>query len=160
MRAFCPILFLQILLASSFSSAHAQDSKPDMRVLAWISGCWENSQGISTVEERWTKLAGESMLGVSRTVKAGKTVAYEFIRIMKQGDDIYYVACPSGQKEAQFKLAKWSEHDATFENPDHDFPQRIVYRKMEDGSLHARIEGTSKGKERGVDFHFQRITCD
>lgn len=109
-----------------------------MEILSWISGCWEKTGNGRTVEERWTKLAGESMLGVSRTVKDGKTVAYEFVRITRQGDDIYYIAIPSGQEEASFKLIKWGDGEAAFENPEHDFPQRIIYRRKDDGSLHAQ----------------------
>lgn len=66
----------------------------------------------------------------------------------------------SGQEEASFKLVKLEKNLAVFENPEHDFPQRIIY-KLEDGeTLKARIEGKSKGKERGVDFPMKRVACD
>ncbi|MGH8854313.1 MAG: hypothetical protein ACREWI_08545 [Telluria sp.] len=42
-----------------------------------------------------------------------------------------------------------------FENPAHDFPQRIIYRRVGDTGLHARIEG--KGK--GIDFPMRRTAC-
>ncbi len=42
-----------------------------------------------------------------------------------------------------------------FENPQHDFPQRILYRKNPDGTLHARAEGERNGKLSGQDFHFR-----
>ena len=45
-----------------------------------------------------------------------------------------------------------------FENPKHDFPQRIRYRLKGD-TLHARIEGTINGKERAIDFPYQRASC-
>ena len=156
----CSIIVQALILSGVAGLLYGQEKKPEMEILSWISGCWENASGARTMEERWTKLAGESMLGVNRTVKDGKTVAYEFIRIAKQGEDIYYIAKPSGQAEASFKLVKWSDDEAVFENPDHDFPQRIIYRRQEDGSLHSRIEGTSKGKERGIDFPMQRVTCE
>ena len=153
--------FIVCLMAClTVSSSIAQETKPEMEILSWISGCWENSANGKTVEERWTKLAGESMLGVSRTVRDRKTVAYEFMRITRQENEIHYIAHPSGQSEASFKLVKWSNSEAIFENPGHDFPQRIIYRKLEDGSLHARIEGKSKGMERAADFPMQRVKCD
>jgi hypothetical protein len=49
-----------------------------------------------------------------------------------------------------------------FENLEHDFPQRIIYRRNQDGSLTARIEGDRGGRIVGMDFHFQpkaEITC-
>ena len=43
-----------------------------------------------------------------------------------------------------------------FENPEHDFPQRIVYWREGDRVLHARIEGVIKGKERKDEWHWQK----
>ena len=40
----------------------------------------------------------------------------------------------------------------------HDFPQRILYRKVE-GGLFARIEGVDKGKPRSVDFPMTAASC-
>jgi hypothetical protein len=53
-----------------------------------------------------------------------------------------------------------SDSEAVFENPQHDFPRRIVYRLQAAGSLMARIEGTENGKDRAVDFPMQRVKCD
>lgn len=64
------------------------------------------------------------------------------------------------KEKASFKLVKHGEGEALFENPEHDFPQRIIYRLEKDGSLFARIEGTINGKERGVDFPMKRARCD
>ena len=146
------IAFLEISLA--------QEQKPDMKTLTWVSGCWKSEDKGKIIEEQWTQLAGESMLGVSRTVRGGKMVAYEFVRIVRDGDDVFYIAHPSGQTEASFKLVRWSNGEAVFGNPEHDFPQRIIYRKGSDGSLQARIEGTAKGKERGVNFPMKRVKCE
>jgi hypothetical protein len=45
------------------------------------------------------------------------------------------------------------------ENPDHDFPQRIVYRHTPPDSLHARIEGERGGETRSLDFPLARVRC-
>jgi len=46
-----------------------------------------------------------------------------------------------------------------FENAAHDFPQRIIYRLNDDGSLLARIEGKRGGELKGVDFPMRRAPC-
>ena len=103
---------------------------------------------------------GNNILGMSHTVVDGKTREYEFIRIVQEENgDIFFVATPSGQKEARFKLMIVTDREARFENPDHDFPQRIIYRR-DGNSLTGRIEGVSKGKERAVDFPLKRVACD
>ena len=106
------------------------------------------------------KPAGNQMLGMSHTVVNDKTREYEFIRIVQEENgEIFFVAHPSGQKEARFKLTSASDREARFENPEHDFPQRIIYRRDGD-SLVGRIEGVSKGQPRAVDFPLQRVACD
>ena len=106
------------------------------------------------------KPAGNMMLGMSHTVVDGKTREYEFIRIVQEENgELFFVAQPSAQKEARFKLVSASANEARFENPEHDFPQRIIYRRDGD-SLIGRIEGVSKGKERSVEFPLRRVACD
>ena len=89
------------------------------------------------------------MFGISRTIADGKTVEFEFMQIREEaGGEILFIAKPSGQPEATFKLIKGSAREVIFENPQHDFPQRVIYRLQSDGSLLGRIEGVSKGKEK------------
>ena len=106
------------------------------------------------------KPAGNMMLGMSHTVANAKTREFEFIRIVQEENgEIYFVASPSGQKEARFKLVSLTDREVRFENPEHDFPQRIIYRRDGD-SLVGRIEGLSKGKERSIEFPLERVPCD
>ena len=101
------------------------------------------------------------MLGISRTVADGKTVEFEFMQIRQEASgEIRFIAKPSGQPETTFKLIKGSAREVIFENPQHDFPQRVIYRLQSDGSLVGRIEGVSKGKEKAVDFPMSRERCD
>jgi hypothetical protein len=100
------------------------------------------------------------MLGVGRTIKDGKTASYEFLQIREKGDDIFYIAQPNGAAPVQFKLVKMNPNEAIFENPDHDFPQRIIYQRSIDGSLLAAIEGEEKGKPKRVEFAMKRVRCD
>jgi hypothetical protein len=137
----------------------AQDIKPEMSKLVWIAGCWSGGDKIQ-VEEQWTKLAGQSMLGVSRTIKEGKTVSFEFMQIREQSDGVFYIAQPNGGKAVPFKLVKVNDSQAVFENPEHDFPQRITYQRLPDGSLLAAIEGEEKGKMKRIEFPMRHVRCD
>jgi hypothetical protein len=140
----------------------AQESVFKMENLGWISGCWtsENKDTNSSVSEFWTMVAGESMLGVGRTIKNGKTVDYEYLRIALYEKGIFYVAKPKANaEETPFRLTKLTPSEAVFENPAHDFPQKIIYRR--DGTnLFARVEGNNKGKFMGFDFSMSKAKCD
>lgn len=151
--------FAFIMLLALDAPLQAQNVTIDQ--LAWIAGCWERSGKDRVTVEQWMKPSGGMMLGMSRTVAKGRTVEYEFIQIIQEENgDIYYVALPSRQEKASFKLVKHSEGEALFENLEHDFPQRIIYRLEKDGSLFARIEGMINGKERSVDYPLKRSRCD
>jgi hypothetical protein len=147
---------LVALLLSSTLLAHPQEAgPPKVEQLAWVTGSWEGTAGKASVEEHWTPVAGGTLFGVSRTIVAGKTVAFEFLRIETREDGIFYVAQPNGRPPTDFKLTKLEGQSVVFENPRHDFPQRIIYKRKDDGTLHARVEGERNGKTSGQDFHFR-----
>jgi len=100
------------------------------------------------------------MLGMGRTIANGKTVFHEFLQIRDRADGIVYIAQPNGGTAVEFKLVKINDNEAVFENPQHDFPQRITYQRVIDGSLVAAIEGQEKGKPKRVEFAMKRVRCD
>jgi hypothetical protein len=154
-----PILGLLAFLAGGFHSAQAQDGAT-LEDLSWLSGCWAGVGGEIGSVEQWMTPAGGTMLGMSRTVRDSQTVAYEYMQI-RQSDDgrIEYTAMPSGQAAATFAMIGLSESEVIFENLEHDFPQRIIYRLKQDGRLEASIEGEVNGQARTVAFPMQSIPC-
>jgi hypothetical protein len=130
---------------------------PTLADLAWIAGDWQTAAGgRRQIEEHWTSVAGGTMMGMSRTVAGDKTVEFEYLRIEQRADGIYYVAHPKARCPAtDFKLTKASVTEAVFENPQHDFPKRIIYRKTGDNSLTASIDG-GEGS-RAMTFAFTRM---
>jgi len=122
--------------------------------LVWMTGDWQTDPtGRSVSEEHWTRPAGGSMIGMSRTLVGDRTAAFEFLRIEARGDSIYYVASPKGRCPAtDFKLTRVSGQEAVFENPQHDFPKRIIYRKNSAGGLTAIVDGGEGTKSESFDF--------
>lgn len=130
--------------------------------LQWLAGCWASERGEPGSGEQWTAPAGGTMLGTSRTIKGGRTIEYEFVVIREDTEHtLAYVAHPSGQAMTAFALARLADREVTFENPAHDFPQRIGYRLDATGkTLLAWIEGTRDGRARRVEFPLVRTPCD
>lgn len=126
---------------------------------AFMQGCWERRSGNRVVEEQWMRPRGGTMMGMSRTVRGDTVVEYEFVRLFERKEALVYAAQPSGQPSAEFTSTQIADGAITFANPQHDFPQRVIYRLAGD-SLHARVEGTMNGRERGVDFRYARVRCD
>ncbi len=59
----------------------------------------------------------------------------------------------------EFRMVELAANRVVFENPTHDFPQRVIYERNGD-TLHARIEGTMNGRTQGMDWTFQRRDVD
>ena len=125
--------------------------------LAWLTGDWQTAPGgRAQIEEHWTKAAGGSMIGMGRTIAGEKTWEFEYLRIEQRADGIYYVAHPKGQcPGTDFKLTRASATELVFENPQHDFPKRIIYRKTGDDVLAASIDGGEGTKS--MSFTYQRM---
>jgi hypothetical protein len=133
----------------------------DIDALSWMAGCWEVTRGPLRIEEHWSKPSAGMMLGFSRTIKAERTAFSEFMQIVSSADHIAYVArIGASGGGTRFTLVRMSETEAVFENPAHDFPQRIMYRRSGDRGLYARIEGLEKGKSRFEEFPMLRARCE
>jgi hypothetical protein len=141
--------------AQAASAAPATTPAVDASVadLAFMAGSWQ-IDGPPLIEEHWLKPAGRTLLGMSRVYGGDQTYFFEFLRVEQRKDGIFYVAQPKGGPPTEFRLTKVAANEAVFENLQHDFPKRIIYKKLPDGSLHARTEGDGTEKEKPVDFHY------
>lgn len=129
--------------------------------LGWMQGCWAAGGTEAGSGEQWMAAAGGTMLGMSRTIKAGKTVEFEFMQIREVAPGkLAFMTQPSGRAPTTFALLRQDGKEFVFENLEHDFPQRVIYRRDGERGLAARIEGVVKGKAKGIDFPFSRVRCD
>lgn len=129
----------------------------DIEKLAFMAGCWT---GPGTFE-MWMKPDGGAVLGAGRTIKDYKVVATEFFSVSETADTVILnVQLRLAEKTTPFRAKEITESSVTFENPEHDYPQRIIYRKQADGSLLGRIEGTQNGKPRAIDYPMKRARCE
>ena len=153
------MLFGVLLLAAS-AHAQAPAAKPTLQDFAWLAGHWRIEQADRQVDEQWMAPAGGLRMGMARNIQGGKVHEYEFTLLRQEPNgDIHYVASPSKQTETSFKLTSLRDGVAVFENPQHDFPQKIIYARQADNSLLAAIEGPGRdGKPRRVEYPFERVT--
>jgi len=163
-----PVATLVSLLAlSPFAPARVRAASEPSRAaprvadLGWLSGCWAAEGGEPGSGETWTSPAGGTMLGLSRTVRSGRTVAWEFLEIRESGESgLILVAHPSGQERTVFELLRVGDEEIVFENPEHDFPQRVLYRKLDPDRLLGRAEAERDGETVAADFPMRRTACD
>jgi hypothetical protein len=138
--------FALLLISASAVYAAQTAVTSDLSALSWMTGHWTGVDGKVEMEEFWLPPKGNSMLGLHRDVANGKTMMFEFLRIDATPEGITYWASPRGRAPpTPFRLKELRENYVAFENLQHDFPQRIIYW-MENGVVHAKVEGTMNGK--------------
>jgi hypothetical protein len=147
-----------IAVLGALLAAPLQTARPNASDVAWMSGCGDLTRNGRHVSEYWMAAEGGTLIGMARTVANAKTIEWEFMLIRETAAGLEYVATPSGQPEAIFTAARVSSSEVVFENPAHDSPQRILYRR--DGDvLTAAIEGPMNGQTRRVEFVYRKAAC-
>lgn len=126
---------------------------------AWLTGTWEMAAGKSVIIEEWSVANDSTLSGKSYLLKEGKdTIPQETIELAHRSGQWYYIPTVQGQNNNQpvrFALIFQRGTEFISENPAHDFPQRISYRRVKD-QLFASIEGRRNGQFRKQNFDFKR----
>ena len=135
---------LVLLLCLCASAALTADDLDD---LGWLVGRWIGTQGATVTVEVWQRPMGSVMLGTNQTVRDGRTLAFEFLRIEATEDGLHYIALPGGGEGTRFTAVRSEDTTVVFEAPEHDYPQRIVYRRTGD-LLSVRIEALDGERRR------------
>lgn len=100
------------------------------RDLGWLAGRWETASEGRWTEESWSAPRGGLLLGYSRSGQGEAVREFEHLRIQAGVDGVpVYWATPGGRTAVGFRLVSANGTEAVFENPQHDFPQRIRYRR-------------------------------
>ena len=79
--------------------------------------------------------------------------------MQQKGEELTYSAAVKGQnndKPVAFKLTTQTEKQLVFENPKHDYPQKISYTQITSDSLVAKISGIQQGKPSSEQFSMKK----
>lgn len=126
----------------------------------WLLGTWVNLTPRGAVYESWTQQADGSLAGKSYAIKGADTLVFETVLLAQEKDALYSIPTVPNQNQGQpvrFKGTLITADHLTFENPEHDFPQRITYTRIKSDSLVAEIYGTRNGQERKQTFPMKRL---
>jgi hypothetical protein len=150
---------LGLVLATAVAAPlHAADAPP-VRIadFAFMAGCWQSGDA---QEESWSRAAGGIMMGTARVTAGGKAVFTEYVEVAEKPTGLVMtVALGIGKPGVSFTRIAGRPDEVVFENPTHDVPQRILYRKQGDGTVLARIEGIEKGQAKAEDFPYHKVAC-
>lgn len=126
----------------------------------WLIGEWQNTSAEGQVSEVWEKKNDSAYAGKSYFMKGTDTVSSERISLEQNGNQLFYIPIVKGQNDGQpvkFTLTSSSINQLIFDNPAHDFPQKISYTQVTGDSLLAEISGTVQGEIKSMQFPMTRI---
>jgi hypothetical protein len=158
MRGISIIAFF--LLCVVLSSRAQPFSEKDFTALQSLQGLWKMETSRGAIYEEWQIKTDTKLAGRSYRINNTDTIVMERIELYREGNNIIYSPAVSNQNNQQpvpFKLVSNTDGRYVFENKEHDFPQRIIYNLVSKDAVHARIEGTRNGQERGSDFKYSRV---
>lgn len=151
MKARKLILMVPILLL--ITTTYGQETyKQKFKKLEWLVGKWTrtNAEPGKSGYETWTKVSDLKLSGRGVTLKGKKTNFVEHLEFIVKGNDIFYTVVVTGEKEpTYFKLTTLSNDGFTCENPQHDFPKKISYKR--DGK---HVKAVISGDGKSVDYNF------
>jgi len=147
------------LAISALALPAAAAPADDVAKLAWMAGSWIEEKDGTTTRETWLPPLGGVMAGAGQTNAPSKPPSIEHSKITAEPAGATYTAIVRGQPPTAFVLKPGlADGEAIFENPTHDFPQRVIYRRC-GAELCARIEGTIQGKARSFEWRYRRLTA-
>ncbi len=126
----------------------------------WFLGRWENKSSEGTLSESWKKQNDSTFYGESYFVIEKDTVFAETIHLEERNGKLTYIVTVPNQKQekpVRFNLTENSQNQLIFENPSHDFPNKIIYNQVGTDSLVAEIFGMKDGKEKSEFFKMKKV---
>ena len=142
------VYILSIILLVSCKNNTSDKKFDKLEKMNWLIGDWEQKLPDGTLKETWSKQNDSTYSGNSYFITKD-TVHFESIQLVQKAEELTYIATVVGQNNDEpvaFKLTSDTNNTFTFENPAHDYPQKISYKKVSDTSLIASISGKQQGK--------------
>ena len=110
----------------------------DLADMGWLAGYWAGEMWGGDFHAHYSTPEGGLILSHSRLLKEGRESFYEFEVFGPASEELVWLQpFPGGKKAVGFKLKELDREarKATFEQPEKDFPTRMVYHRVSDDEL-------------------------
>jgi hypothetical protein len=151
-------VFIAIIITFSLSAFISSGDNKTFKKLYTLVGSWKMNTKRGAVCEEWKKVNRNYLQSKGYMIKGKDTMISERIALTNTKEGIFYTSTVEEQNNKQpiaFKMTDSENNMFVFENPQHDFPKRIIYKFITTDSLHAYIDdGTETGKRQN--FYYKR----
>jgi hypothetical protein len=135
------ISILTMLLGCNSNSSSIQ-----LHDMEWLMGTWQSASGNQTLVETWTKSSSNTISGSVEERSSDTAPYHENLSIRQLPDGITLISNKGGQN-VTFHLASDDKDSLVFENPAHDFPNKLTYIHKESKMMLVLVEGKLEGKD-------------
>lgn len=137
-----------------------QKPSSNLSDLKWLIGTWQMEKKNGLLTETWQQTNDSTFDESSYFQKTSdEKKLLENVQIVFRENNLYYIPTVSDQNNQQpvkFLITSTSNNKLIAEDPDHDFPKRIVYEMINPDSIHARKDGGTSMPEKKIDFYYSR----
>ena len=159
-KVFCLVVVVMVLLVTACSPVEKdKEKKNDIESFHALLGRWADESRQNDFYEFW-ELSENGLTGTGVVMSEGDTVFIEHLGILKREGDWYYSAKTASQNNGEpvyFKSEKANDSLFVFENPEHDFPQKIVYNLQSNGEMLITTSGYESDTLREEKFNMRKV---
>jgi hypothetical protein len=156
------ILLLSIVSCNKYdANGNIIKDYEELEKANWMLGEWEKTDSLGTLREIWERLDDSTFIGLSYYIQNEKdTLHNEQVELMQNGDHLIYTATIKGENNDSpipFQMTKDEDSLLVFENPKHEYPQKIQYKLIKNRSIVATISGKQNGKNSAENYSLKQI---
>lgn len=125
----------------------------------WLVGKWENKSDDGNLLEIWRKVNDSLFIGESYFIKEKDTLHSEKIELKQQGEELLYTTTIKGQnndKPVTFKQNVEIAKQLVFENPNNEYPRKIIYKPFAKDHLLIEISGIQQEKPSAIYYSMKK----
>lgn len=144
-------LVLPVAAALAQSKSPAEVKLDD---LSFICGHNRGELNGTIIDEHWSEVGGDTMIGMFRQIKNGKAQMYEFLTIEQTASgpvlrlrhfDPGLIGWEEKAQASAYPLVNWRPTEAAFERPDRT--TRLTFRLTSQSTLEVTLDRTGKKPE-------------
>jgi hypothetical protein len=152
------ILMLAVFCLSAF--VVSDNNKSVFKRLYVLEGLWKMKTKKGFICEEWKKINKGYLQNKGYMIIGTDTTITERVALQRSKNDIFYTSTVEDQnnkKPIVFTLTKAKNNTFVFENQQHDFPKRIVYKIVTEDSLYAFIDDGMEASKKRQNFYYKKV---
>jgi hypothetical protein len=152
------LLAVRPLLSEEEEEEH-MPGPPTAVQLDFLAGEWRGEMWGGTFEAYYSTPEGGKVLSHSRLIREEKVVFYEFEVFEDASGGVMLQPYPGGKRAVGFPVSEVDDinRKAIFENPDKDYPTRIVYHRVAEDRLVITLSDPHGGSDKTEVFDLERL---